>query len=303
MLRERYIARLVAGLYPPLALMSAVALIVAMVGAPLASAAPVSQALTLTRGSRLMIDARINGQAVQALLDSAAEATILDRKFAQHLKLGRGQATTGQGSGQSSFEAALVNGVSIEALGLSLTDQTVAVADLSDVGQRLLKRRLDVILGRELFDAARLSIDIEARRIAVVTRGQDPAGVRLGLVTEHGVETIPVQVEEGAPVRATFDLGNGSHVLLSRSYAERLGLTSGGRISHTERGGGLGGETTRQVYTLRSIRIAGRAFSDVQAAIDPQPSASEVNIGVSLLRHFRITTDYAAHAAWLEPRD
>jgi predicted aspartyl protease len=279
------------------------ALVVAAAGEPAASSALASQALTLTRGSRLMIDARINGHPVQALLDSAAEVTMLDRNFARTLKLGGGQAVNGQGSGQGSFEAALVDGVSIEALGLSLKNQTVAVAELGDVGQRLLKRRLDVILGRELFDAARLSIDIEAQRIAVVTREREPAGVRLALATEHGVETIPVMVEDGVPARATFDLGNGSHVLLSKSFAKRLGLGSDGRTARTERGGGLGGEATRQVYTLHSISIAGRKFTDVQAAVDPQPSASDVNVGVSLLRHFRITTDYANHAVWLEPRD
>jgi hypothetical protein len=47
--------------------------------------------------------------------------------------------------------------VRLEALGLSLRDQTVAVTDLTDVGQRLLGHRIDVILGREIFDAARLS--------------------------------------------------------------------------------------------------------------------------------------------------
>ncbi len=36
-------------------------------------------ALSLTRGSRVMIDAKINGRALKALLDSAAEATLIDR--------------------------------------------------------------------------------------------------------------------------------------------------------------------------------------------------------------------------------
>jgi len=70
----------------------------------------------------------------------------------------------------------------------------------------------------------------------------------------------------------------------------------------TRRGGGLGGETERQTFVLRSLVIAGRRFEDVPAAIDAQPSATDLNIGISLLRHFLITTDFAAHAVWLEPR-
>jgi hypothetical protein len=40
----------------------------------------------------------------------------------------------------------------------------------------------------------------------------------------------------------------------------------------------------------------------VTATIDAQPSASDVNIGVNVLRHFFITTDFKKHALWLEPR-
>ena len=39
---------------------------------------------------------------------------------------------------------------------LSLTNQTVAAADLGDVGRRLLKRRIGVILGRDRPAAERL---------------------------------------------------------------------------------------------------------------------------------------------------
>jgi predicted aspartyl protease len=250
-----------------------------------------------------MIAAKINGRPVSALLDSAAEATIVDRDLARTLKLQRGHAVVGQGSGESSFDAALVSGVTLEALGLSLPGQTVAVADLSDVGRRLLGHRIDVILGREIFDAARLSIDIDARRIRVVPRDREPAGTRLELTTEHGVETVPVRVESSGILRATFDLGNGSQVLISTALATRMRLLGDGRKVSVEHGGGLGGETTRQVVALRTLEVAGRRFQDVPAAIDAQPSASDVNIGVATLRHFRITTDFAIHAVWLDPRD
>ena len=259
--------------------------------------------LSLTAGSRLLIDAKINGRAVVALLDSAAETTILDRKFAQTLHLTGGQAVAGQGSGKTSFAAALISGVQLEAAGLSLANQTVAVADLTDVGRRLLARPIDVILGREIFDAARLMIDIDVRRMAVVSRDRDPQGVRLELVTEHGVETVPVRVEGSAAVRATFDLGNGSQVLISEALARRMNLLTDGRAVGVAQGGGLGGEATRQVITLRELELAGRHFKGVEAAVDSQPSASDLNIGVSVLRHFRITTDFANHAVWLDARD
>jgi predicted aspartyl protease len=274
-----------------------------VVAQPTADSPGKSFTVTLTRGSRLMIDARINGRAVKALLDSAAEATIVDRGLAQALKLEGGETVTGQGSGKSTFDAALIAGVTLQALGLSLPGQTVAVADLGDVGRRLLGHPIEVILGREIFDAARLSIDINGRRIAVVPRTFEPRGVRLGLIAEHGVETVPVRVESGAPLRATFDLGNGSRVLISASLAARMGWLSDGRPVTTDRGGGLGGEATRRIVILRSIEVAGRRFKRISAAIDPQSSASDVNIGVSILRHFLITTDFADHAVWLASSD
>src|SRR5271170_7030662 len=90
--------------------------------------------LWLVGGSRLMIAASINGHPVRALLDSAAEATLLDREYAKTLGLGGGSKVVGQGSGSTTFEAGLVKGVMLQALGLSLSDQTVGVVDLSDVG-------------------------------------------------------------------------------------------------------------------------------------------------------------------------
>ena len=285
------------------ALLAMLAMLAMLADAALAQETSRVYPLSLTTGSRLMIDARVNGHAVSALLDSAAETSFLDREFAQTLNLKGGEAVAGQGSGQASFEATLVNGVTLEALGLSLAEQTVAVADLGDVGRRLLKHRLDVILGREIFDAARLAIDIEGRTIAVVPREREPRGVRLDLVSEHDVETVPVRVEGSAPLRATIDLGNGSRILVSKSLAERMKLLTDGRPVRTESGGGLGGEAARQVVTLAYLEVAGRRFTAVEAAVDPQPSASDLNIGVSVLRHFRITTDFAQHAVWLDARD
>ncbi len=269
-----------------------------------ATAAETSYPLALTSGSRLIVDARINGHSVRALLDSAAESTLIDRKAAASLQVSGGTAVTGQGSGAENFEAAQVEGVSLEAFGLTLKDQTVAVVDLSDVGRRLLGHPLDVVLGREIFDAARLRIDIDGKRITVIGADSKPAprGVELTLVTEKGIETLPVRIEDHETVRATFDLGNGSETLIGSKLADKMHLLSDGRPTRLSAGGGLGGELQRKVVTLRTLDIAGQRLTDLPAAIDTRPSASDVNIGIAVLRHFLITTDFARHVVWLEPR-
>lgn len=255
--------------------------------------------LKLTRGDRLMLAAQVNGHPVEALLDSAAEASFLDRRFAREIGLAGSESVTAKGSGEKNFEVLLAKGVTLGAAGLTFRDKTVAIADLSDVGQRLLGHRLDMILGRELFDAAALRIDIGRRELEVMDDRAKPRGIRLELKTVNGIEVFPVRVE-GEEVLAAFDLGNGSNVLVSGSYARRRGLLTDGRAVSQDRGGGLGGETQRSVIALKSLEIAGRTLTNVAASVDEGDSATDLNIGISVLRHFVIVVDYGARALWLQ---
>ncbi len=256
-------------------------------------------AATLTvRGDRLYIPATINGVATEAVLDSAAEATIIDDDFARRIGTGKGKAVIARGSGGAA-KAELIQGARIEAVGVTIPNVTMAVIDLDDIGKRLFGRKLDAIVGRELFDSTRLSIDIEGGSIAAVPRIARPQGVRLPLKTHHGIESVPVVVE-GLAARADFDLGNGSDLLIGKVFAQKSGIYA--RSHSVENGGGIGGEVQRRVVTIRSIRIAGVTFRNVRAAIDEQANAGDVNVGVKLLRRFRIVTDFAQKAVWLQPR-
>jgi hypothetical protein len=257
--------------------------------------------LRFTEGSRLLLDARVNGQTVTALLDSAAEASFLDKAFAERIGVIGGESVTARGSGKGTQDASLVSGVTLEAAGVTLKDQTVAVLDLSDIGRRLLKGPLDFVLGRELFDNARLEIDIEGLTIRVADPGAEPPGVRFPLESSHGVETFPIIIE-GRTALAAFDLGNGSNPLIGSKFAGEAHLLTDGRAITNEKGGGIGGEMTRQVVTLKSLEVAGQRFENVPAAIDESEHADAANVGVSILRHFLITTDFKAKAIWLSPR-
>ncbi len=278
-------------------------LVAALVAAPLAACTRTSPTAHPLRviGNRLFVDALVNGHPVEALLDSGAEMSLADRAAADMLGLAGGQSVTARGSGAGTTQAAIVEGVAIEAAGVRLIDRSVAVIDLADVGRRLIGRPLPFIVGRDLFDAARLFIDIEGGVLRAVDRAVTPPGVQLPLQTAHGIETMPVAVE-GEPAWAEFDLGNGSEVSVSRTYARKLGLDAPERLTGRKSGGGIGGAVERDTTTLRTLTVAGVTFHDVPATIDDNANAGDVNVGVSILRRFHITTDYAQHAIWLSPR-
>jgi len=61
-------------------------------------------------------------------------------------------------------------------------------------------------------------------------------------------------------------------------------------------------EVKRKVVKLRSVRLAGVRFRNIRAAIGEQPDVADANVGVKLLRHFKIVTDFPQRAVWLQPR-
>ena len=250
-------------------------------------------------GDRLYLPAVVDGVAVEALLDSAAETSIVDAAFAARLALRGGEAVTARGTGAATAAGTLVKGVTIDVAGLRLRPPAVAVIDLGDVARRL-GRPLALVLGRELFDAGRLGIDVDAATLAVVPRASTPPGIRLPLTARRGIETVPVTIE-GRDGHADFDLGNGGTVLIGAAFAAGHGLP-GDRTTGVIPGGGIGGGTTQTTFTLGSFAIAGTRFSDLPVAIDASPTASDANVGVRLLRRFAVTTDFAARSVWLEYR-
>ena len=258
-------------------------------------AAPLSAEPLIFDNGRLFIQARINGMPAEALLDSAAEATLVDPQLAKVAKLGEGQEIDIRGSGGVA-KARIVEGVSLEAIDIKVTPEAVVITDLSELSSRLIKRSTVLVMGRELFDAARLQIDIAKGTIAQVPASEVPPGKLLILTPHAGVESLPVTVN-GLQAQAEFDLGNGSEVLISRAMANRLGL----KVAGTKTGGGIGGQVNRDLVVLKRLDVAGQSFQDVPAAIDDQPSANDLNVGTSILKSFLITTDFKQRSIWLQP--
>lgn len=244
---------------------------------------------------RLFITARVNDVMTEALLDSGAEATLIDPVLAAKAKLAEGTPQIMKGSGGSQA-ARIVEGVTLSALGVDLHPEAVVVLDMADLSSRIIKQPTQAIIGRELFDSARLQIDLAGGKIDAVGKGKAPRGVKLSLTAHAGIEGIPVKAN-GAEAQAEFDLGNGSDVMISRDLVKKLGL----KILGKKAGGGIGGAIQRDYVLLPKLQVAGRTFYNLHATIDDQPSHNDMNIGTSILKNFLITTDFKERAVWLAP--
>ena len=266
------------------------ALAVALMAQPLAA-----EPLIYDNG-RIFVRATIKDVATEALLDSGAESSVVDPALAKRAKLPPGLEADVKGSGGEA-EARIVYGVTISAGGLTVKDQLVVITDLAEVSKRLIRRPTELILGRELFDAATIRVDIQGREWGPLPPGAQPQGTRLALTKHAGIEAVPVTIN-GVPAQADLDLGNGSKVLVSKAMALKLGL----KVVGQESGGGIGGKLTRDLVKLDRLEVAGRTFRDVDAAIDPFENAGELNIGTSILEYFIVTTDFRGRAVYFEQR-
>ncbi|MDP3459737.1 MAG: aspartyl protease family protein [Hyphomonas sp.] len=266
-----------------------------------ASAPPPAPDLRVS-GNRLFIAAEINGQPIEALLDSGAEMTLLDAAAAARLGLGTAGSADVRGSGAATEEVTFAEGLQTRAAGITLENQMAAVLDLTDISARVVGEPVAAILGREIFDAARFYLDIETGAFRTANDTTLDGAVRLPLTDAMGIKQVPVRIEGQPESLADFDLGNGSRVLISEAFARRAGLLEPARITGTESGGGIGGAVTRQLVTLETLEIAGQTLRNVEAAIDPSPDAPDANVGVSVLRRFDMLIDFPGGAVWLRPR-
>lgn len=251
------------------------------------------------RGDRLFIPIEINGRRTEALLDSGAEMTFVDEGFAAEIGLALTGSEIARGTGGEE-PVRFAEGVIIAAAGVRLENRTVAVLDLSDISSRLIGSPLKVVLGREFFDSTRIEIDIKAGVIRAVDRSKTPPGVKLHMETHDGLQTLPVYVEGVGPVQASFDLGNGNEVLIGAAFAERAGLLDPERVIRQKTGGGIGGEILRDIVLLSRLDVASVAFYDIEAAVDTTDSADDANLGVRILRHFKMTVDFEEQTIWLD---
>ena len=260
----------------------------------------------LFRGTRLVVPIVINGHGAEAMLDTGASLTTLDTAYARSIGIPAGQSIAGKGTG-GMVKAELVSGLSMEIGRTRLANMSAGVMDLSAVS-RALGRPTTVVLGRDFFNSAIVSIDWSASTLRIHPASAfkpSSEAVALSLARKGPFNTIPVSVAGGAPIEALFDLGSDGALDLPRTYwGTRPDIA---RLPWAEsRRGGVGGLTSARRVTVPEVTLAGRTFSAVPTTLsdagndhDPTQMA---NVGIQFLKQFRVDLDLGHDRVYLAPR-
>lgn len=288
--------------HPPLLTWPRRTLLGALAAAPFTRPAYAAGAVSfLIQADKIFAPVSVNGVAVDAILDSGSTISTLDAGFANSLSLRTRGRFSGRGvSGRVS--GAWTTGVSFEIAGQALRPARVGVIDYSALS-RQLGRPVQAVLGRDLFDAFVTDLDFAARTLALHRReGFVPAaGARLVALTAQGGRlTAPISVEGGAPIQALVDLGNDLPLILSPGPDSRKLLRD--RPTSTALIGGYGSAAVGQVATARDVAFAGAQIAAVPVTVAPRSIGFAANLGLPLLRRFRLQLDFAGARMWLTPQ-
>jgi hypothetical protein len=257
-------------------------------------------------GTRIYIPAKVNGQPVEVLLDSGADATVLDKGFAERIgrkMVGSGVAT-GSGGEQ---EQGYAKNISVTIGNMTVRLPTVGVTDLASVGKRI-GIPLPVVLGQEVFLQSIVDID----PLGPTIEFHDPAtfspprgSILVPLEPLGSLREVPVSVEGLPFAPMIFDLGNGGYMSLTPAYWQSHHLLDGRRTT-TRSSGAVGGEQINRLATLKTVRFAGIVFHDVPTEftapnVEINSDREAGNVGMPLLKRFRMMIDFRNNRMFVIP--
>ena len=188
--------------------------------------------------------------------------------------------------------------------------ERVLATDLSSLARSLDRKRL-TILGKEVFQSLVVDIDCPESRAAFHRPSHFSyagPGRKLPLLDQDtGSKLIPLQVEGLTSAQFTLDTGSANSLELFTHYWKRNQLLADRQRISSKRSGGIGGQLTFRLATLRSITIAGYELSAVPAGfvLDGNSGSFDTtqscgNVGMDVLSRFRLIIDYSKNQMHLE---
>lgn len=243
------------------------------------------------------VRAEIEGRRINALIDSGAQYSAIDRGFVETIGLRSSFAplVAVGASGQPQLGRGVSADVSVG--GLRLEDLKAAVLELGPIaGPRGLSAPL--ILGQDVLRELVADIDFPGRRLKLVAADAHllPENAQAAPARSQG-RALAVQVAVGdTPLEVTVDTGASAVLALTRQTADSLGLLTGQK-PRAATSIVLGGAVRSQVVTAPEVTFAGHTYEDIDVMIFDTarvPGFPRGLLGAGALQRFRTILDHGA---------
>ncbi|MGE5565247.1 MAG: aspartyl protease family protein [Parcubacteria group bacterium] len=252
------------------------------------------------------LKATVNGHPVNALLDSGAQYSVIDRAFADDLKLPQSFApllAVGVGGDTQFGRGATVD---VKAGGLTLSQLKAGVLDIGPLADRKKGLGAPLILGQDVLRQVVADIDFPNRRLLLAAPKAHPVPA--------GAKSVPVRAQgralttqlwiNGHAVEAVIDTGASMVLALAENVAETAGLLKGKAKPRYGSSLVLGGEMAGQLVTAQQIAFGGNVLYDVEVLLFPAqhiPGFPRGLLGSGALKHFRAVFDQGQALHLLKP--
>jgi predicted aspartyl protease len=250
------------------------------------------------------VQASINGNVVNMLLDTGAQATLVTPGTAARLGLPRDRRRTtnliGIG-GSVASQNALIQDFAVagsERLDLSVGVSTLPASD-----------RTDGLIGADILSVYDLDLDFPGRMLTLynVTGCEQIVPVwdrRYATVPAHLLSRLLlVQIEiDGHPLSTLFDTG-GRGVMLSRAAVPLVGLTDGDlALDPPEESRGIGARRTpSSLHRFAAVRIGAETFHNVPVHITEfHQVQANMLLGMDYMIGRRFWISYATHTVFIQ---
>lgn len=262
--------------------------------------------------NRIFLEARINGQRPYQFIFDTGGQNVLDPATARELGLALRDESSQIGAGAQAQRSWRTDVALAEIGPVRLRDHEFMVLDLATIRHAIGFRRLDGLVGRELFERFIVDIDFEGLKLRFIEpSGWTPSpahGRRVPLAfVGGGIPSIDATID-GVRGELAIDTGDRSSLTLFSPFVarERLREKYARRISAVT-GWGVGGPIPADVTRAERLSFGGFDIARVVARMPTLQTgvfASDISagsIGNGVLKRFRATFDYGGKQLFLAP--
>lgn len=216
-----------------------------------------------------VVEARIGGQVVRALIDSGAQYSVLDQALGHSLSatpFDMPVIAYGVG-GQPQVGKGLT--VDVDLPGLRVRKLRAAILDLGPLA-RDSALGVGLIIGRDLMREAVIELDWKRKRVRFADpEGWTPSPELWAAPVEMSGDALAAVVHvEGQPVRAVVDTGASSLLSVTETHADKIKLNDG-RDTQAGTSLVLGGVTAARWVRVTSVSFGEEQWEGAKVAIFP----------------------------------